>query len=518
MDPAVATLHRDDHLWVVDKPSGVCTHRTSATAQEGVYEYLLRRHEGPLALLHRLDKGTSGVLVFGRSPAANRALTQQLTARAVRKRYQLLVEDDPQRPTKLTCDKRLRRKPGRGKAELDAETRFVFEERGAGLALYSAYPEGGRPHQVRVHAAQLGMPILGDGDYGGIDAPRLCLHAAEVRFEHPSGEPYTAQAPLPASFRALLADEPRPRVAAVAASEARVGWVATPETDAYLWIDRHHDGFPNVRVERLGDVAHVLHYDDDASLGRAQVDALLRAGCAAVVERQRPRRGEQPPPALTGGELAELAFTVRELGLRFKVDLEASGTSSGLFLDQRETRRALLEADRSGMTALNTFAHTGALSVAAARAGAKTLSLDLSKRYLAWARENLELNGIDPGEHDFVYGDTRDWLRRFAKKGRRFDLVLLDPPSYSTYKGKSWSVARDLPALLSEGLKLLAPGGELYVSTNLRRMTATTFLGHVEQSARGRGLGVEFVTLPLDHRSGPKDAPYLKGAWLRPKA
>ncbi|MCA8921390.1 MAG: class I SAM-dependent methyltransferase [Planctomycetes bacterium] len=517
MDPAVNSLHQDADLWVVDKPSGVSTHRASATAQEGVYEYLLRRHEGPLALLHRLDKGTSGVLVFGRTPAANRALTEQLTARAVRKRYLLVCRDDPRRPAQLVCDKRLRRKPGRGKAELDAETRFTRLEQGSGLALYEARPQGGRPHQVRVHAAQLGMPILGDGDYGGLDAPRLCLHAAEVAFEHPRGGPCEATAPLPESFRALLAGASRPYVAALAAGEARRGWVATPDTDAFLWLDRHYDGFPRARVERLGEVAHVLHYDEDAQLRRDQVDALLRAGCGAVVERLRPRSGEQPPPQVTGGSLADLRFEVRELGLRYWVDLAASGTSSGLFLDQRETRRALLGADRAGQRVLNTFAHTGALSVAAASAGAETLSLDLSKRYLAWARENLELNGLDPAAHDFMYGDTRDWLRRFAKKGRQFDLVLLDPPSYSTHKGKSWSVERDLAALIGEGLRVLAPGGELYVSTNLRRMTAAAFLGHVENAARGRALACEFVTLPLDHRSGAQDPPYLKGAWLRPR-
>ncbi|MEZ6184870.1 MAG: pseudouridine synthase [Planctomycetota bacterium] len=513
MDPAVASLDQDPDLWVVNKPSGVSTHRSSAVAQEGIYEYLQRRSAGPLALLHRLDKGTSGVLVFGRTPAANKALTEQLAARQVEKRYLLVAQDDPARPERLVCDKRLRRKPGRGKAELDAETRFTLLERGGGFALYEARPQGGRPHQVRVHAAQLGLPLVGDGEYGGLDGPRLFLHAAEVRFRHPQGHPYRVEAPLPESFRALLAGAPRPEVAARAAAEARAGWVATPDTDAYLWIDRHHDGFPHARVERLGAVAHVVHYAD-APLTREQRDALLALGASAVVERQRPRKGEQPPPALTAGALGDLRFRVRELGLDYWVDLEASGTSSGLFLDQRETRRRLLEVDRSGQTALNTFAHTGALSVAAARAGAETLSLDLSKRYLAWARENLELNGIDPGAHDFMYGDTRDWLRRFAKKGRRFDLVLLDPPSYSTHKGSSWSVARDLSALIAEGLKVLAPGGELYVSTNLRRMKPEAFLEHVRQASSGRPLRCEFVTLPLDHRAGPQDPPYLKGAWL----
>src|ERR1700722_7436295 len=121
------------------------------------------------------------------------------------------------------------------------------------------------------------------------------------------------------------------------------------------------------------------------------------------------------------------------------------GYSVGLFLDQRDNRRRFLTnhvaADfplfpngAAGAEVLNTFAYTCGFSVCAAKAGARTTSLDLSKKYLDWGKRNFALNGLDPAAHDFIYGDTFDWLRRLAKKGRAFDPVVLDPPTFSQSK------------------------------------------------------------------------------------
>ena len=241
-------------------------------------------------------------------------------------------------------------------------------------------------------------------------------------------------------------------------------------------------------------------------------------GVRAVFEQRRPRGGGGGTARLVCGT-AGSRFEVTELGLRYRIDLEASATSSGLFLDQRETRRRLRSPALAGRTVLNAFAHTGSLSVAAASAGAETLTLDLSKRYLDWARDNLRANGIDPAEHDFIYGDAIEWMARLGKKGRTFDLVLIDPPSSSTTGGrgnKRWAVERDLHDVVTRGARLCAPDGTLFVSTNLRRMPWDLFLRQVGEGldAAGRTGSIETQTLPLDHRSGPGDPPYLKAAWI----
>jgi 23S rRNA (cytosine1962-C5)-methyltransferase len=523
-------LHEDDDVLAVMKPHGVNTHRPDAHAQEGMYEAVLgaRATNEAVGLMHRLDKETSGALLLGKTPRANRALTEQLSSRALDKRYLLLVARSDTRPARLVCDDKIK-KPRRGAPEQDAETEFERLARGPAWDLMEARPRTGRTHQVRVHAARLGMPILGDGTYGGATAARLCLHAARVRLEHPAGTgPLEIIAPPPEAFAAILegASPHAPLTAARCALEARTWLVDVRETDAFLWIDRHHDGFADVRVEKLGSTALVIRYDERSErLPHATLAALLEAAgvgagatLTAVWEQRRPKKGTGGPATRLHGDAAA-AFTVKELGLSYALDLGASPTSTGLFLDQRETRRRLLGMDLRGKACLNGFSHTGALSVAAARAGAVTTSLDLSKRYLDWGRENLRLNGLDPAAHDFIYGDALDWLRRLEKKGRRFDLVLLDPPSFSTTgKGKkTWSAERDLGTLVAQGARLTSAGGTLFVSTNLRRLPVARFLDLVAEGLRESGRAAKEVmltTLPLDHRSGPQDPPYLKAAWI----
>ena len=507
-------VHEDDHLLAVAKPAGVNTHRADTHAQDGMYEWVQRQRPGPsLSVLHRLDKATSGVLVFGRTPEANRALTAQFTAREVAKSYELLTASRGGVADRLRSELPIDGAP--------ATTELALQESGPGGRRYGARPHSGRTHQVRIHARALGVPVAGDDEHGGAAAARLFLHAASLGLAHPDGTALALGVARPPSFdRVLAGDDPvGAPLRALVAHEARAALFDPADTNAYLWIDRGHDGFPDVRVERLGDVALVLDYREGADpMPREWIDALHRCvDLQGVYVQRRPRRGGGGPARRIAGA-APARFDVVELGARFAVDLEASATSSGLFLDQRETRRELLASDLAGRTVLNAFAHTGALSVAAARAGAETLTLDLSPRYLDRARENLRLNGIDPGDHDFIYGDALGWMDRLARKGRRFDVVLVDPPSSSTSRkgAKRWAVDRDLPSLVERAATLCAPGGRIFASTNLRRMRWPTFLDLVGSglAAAGRSGVVDTRTLPLDHRSGPGDPPYLKAAWV----
>ena len=507
----------DEHLLVVTKPAGVNTHRSDAHAQDGMYEWVQRQRPAEsLSVLHRLDKATSGLLLFGKSTLANRSLAAQFEDRRVDKRYELITGRDDQRSATVRCGAPIDGRP--------ASTDFTVVAAGPRLVRVDARPHTGRTHQVRAHAAASGMPILGDADFGGEPAPRVFLHAAALGVEHPVVGSMELTSDRPASFDRVLAaagpaDVTDLSLAALVAHEARAALFDRADTDAYLWIDRHHDGFPGTRVERLGDVALALAYSDDGgNLPDAWIDAWTSVGdLSAVYEQHRPRGG--------GGGLAQLRwgrpqprFEVTELGCRYLIDLEVSATSSGLFLDQREARRRLLSTDLSGRTVLNAFGHTGSLSVVAAAAGGETLTLDLSKRYLDWARDNLRRNDLDPTDHDFVYGEALEWLARFAKQGRTFDVVLVDPPSSSTpRRGRGrWTVERDLHHLVELAAAVCAPGGTLFVSTNLRRMDWGQFEAHLDRGllAAGRRGDVEHHTVPIDHRVGRGDRPHLKSAWV----
>ena len=127
---------------------------------------------------------------------------------------------------------------------------------------------------------------------------------------------------------------------------------------------------------------------------------------------------------------------------------------------------------------MNLFAYTCAFSVAAASAGARTSSVDLSGRLLGWGKENFRLNGLNPtdGEHFFCAGDVFETLRRFARQGRRFDGAVLDPPTFSRdRKGKVFRVEDDFGVLVALTVPLLTPGGWMLCSSNARTLTAGTF-------------------------------------------
>jgi 23S rRNA (cytosine1962-C5)-methyltransferase len=173
----------------------------------------------------------------------------------------------------------------------------------------------------------------------------------------------------------------------------------------------------------------------------------------------------------------------------------------------------------AGAEVLNVFAYTCAFSVCAALAGARATSLDLSKKYLDWGRRNFALNSLDPAGHDFIFGDAFDWLRRLAKKGRSFDVVLLDPPTFSTSKdGGRWQAERDYGRLVTATLPLVKTGGVLFASTNAARLTPEVFVTTVREAIAASGRRVlkeHYAPQPPDFPISKSEPAYLKTTWLR---
>jgi 23S rRNA (cytosine1962-C5)-methyltransferase len=202
----------------------------------------------------------------------------------------------------------------------------------------------------------------------------------------------------------------------------------------------------------------------------------------------------------------------------------------GLFLDQRDNRRRFLAnhvaADfplfaggTHGVEVLNTFAYTCGFSVCAAKAGARTTSLDLSKKYLEWGRRNFTLNGLDPAGHDFIYGDVFDWLKRLGKKGRLFDAIVLDPPTFSQSKEHgAFRAEKDYGDLVRVALPLLKLGGVLLASTNAATLKPEDFVEQVTSAIRasGRKLAQQhYVPQPPDFPVSREEPGYLKTFWLK---
>jgi 23S rRNA (cytosine1962-C5)-methyltransferase len=523
-------VFEDGHLLVVNKPPGWNTHSPSPHAGEGIYEWL--RHREPrwadLAIVHRLDKETSGLLVFGKTSLANRSLTQQFERREIGKTYLLLTRHRPRQP-RLTVRSRIvrdgdryRSLPATQTAE-DAITEFEViadapETECGGDTLLRASPLTGRTHQIRVHAAESGFPISGDALYGGAAnaSGRVCLHAARLTLRHPAtGEPLEWRADA--------------RFIGVSAAEQRRSAIIVPaETNAFR-ADHGEASGASTFVDVLGDFTLIQSATADRWPPRPE-DPSARGGTYFKrLDRHIGRAAESAGPEFLGGRRAPERFPVRENGVIYELSF-GEGYSVGLFLDQRDNRRRLLTnhvaagfplfADGpAGREVLNCFAYTCAFSVCAALAGARTTSLDLSKKYLDWGRRNFGLNGIDPAAHDFIFGDTFDWLRRLAKKGRTFDLVLLDPPTFSRSKEHGeFRAESDYGELVAAALPVLKPGGVLFASSNAARLEPERFLAQVRDALRaaGRRATVEhYVPQPPDFPISRDQPAYLKTVWLR---
>lgn len=227
-------------------------------------------------------------------------------------------------------------------------------------------------------------------------------------------------------------------------------------------------------VERLG-ADLLISYKHDGTR-----DELL-AACGAwpawsgvAIERIfgkfLPRQNaERVTPVLLSGDAAlPLATVVRENGVAYGLDFGA-GYSAGLFLDQRANRAFLR---RSGpRRVLNTFAYTCSFSVVAALAGASTVSVDLSKKSLDRGRANFALNGLEVAGHKFMADSVLDVLPRLARRGERFDAIILDPPTFSRdHEGTAFQVERDFEPLLLAALEVAAPAAHVLLSTNCTRL------------------------------------------------
>ncbi|MCX7886819.1 MAG: class I SAM-dependent methyltransferase, partial [Verrucomicrobiae bacterium] len=468
-----------------NKPSGINTHRADPLGAEGVHEWLCRRY-GALSIHQRLDKETSGVMVFGRSRVADQSLSRQFASHQVRKEYLLLTA---RRPTRRVFVAR----------SGEAATEFELLQSIGNRFLLRASPLTGKRHQIRRHAAENGFPILGDTLYGGEPASRLMLHAHRLVLEHPaSGEPLKFHASIPAVFER---DDPL-----VAASEFRE-LIFGEDTTAFRLISGAADGFANVNVDFYDGRLLVQWLGEHADAGFYD-----RLQGSAVYEQICTKQRRTVPRCVRG--TAEGRFVVQENGVKFLVAF-GEGLSTGLFLDQRENRWRLLHMDLRGKTVLNTFAYTCSFSVAAAKAGAITTNVDLSRNYLSWGMDNFRLNNLCVEYHEFLRGDVFDWLKRFAKSGRRWDMVIVDPPTFSSTKsGSRFQAARDYDQLVAQAALLVAPGGWLFCSANQRTLSAE----RLERCLKLCGREVierEFVTLPFDFRTAEGEVPYLKSWWAQ---
>ena len=279
-------------------------------------------------------------------------------------------------------------------------------------------------------------------------------------------------------------------------------------TDAYRIVNGAADGFPGLTLDRFGDRLQVQFFGPEMLPRRREfvdaVAAMFNPACIVVKERLS-RSGkslENAPMEVAFGTRDSAVGTVREGGARFHVDL-LDTVNPGLFLDMRHVRLEVEERFRAmtgegskkipacaGMTSggprfLNLFSYTCSFSVHARLGGAAVATnADISGKILDKGRENYALNGLDLRPGEFFRGNALEYVRWAAKKGLKFDGIVLDPPSFARFKGFNFNVREHLMPLVSECAQILNPHGFFMVSSNYSEFALDTFAHDVLAAVR----------------------------------
>jgi 23S rRNA (cytosine1962-C5)-methyltransferase len=302
-------------------------------------------------------------------------------------------------------------------------------------------------------------------------------------------------------------------------------------TNAFRMVHGESDGLPGVVADRYDRWAVLKLYSAGLTPHRAAVVEALRGeaeGLAGVYGRDEIPRddldeaGEAGAPqgrVLWGGEPPE-RIPVDEHGMTLLVDVRR-GQKTGHFLDQRENRRMVRDLSRGRAQALNLFSYTGGFSVAAALGGARqVVSVDVDRDALALARENFAANGLDPGAHGFAAEDAFESLARSKREGRRFDLVVCDPPAFAKSQRTVDAAVAGYASLNRAALAVLAPGGLLVTASCSARVSAEQFFDAVKEAAFKARVELQVIAetrQPPDHPVSPqfREGRYLKSLVLR---
>jgi len=283
---------------------------------------------------------------------------------------------------------------------------------------------------------------------------------------------------------------------------------ASAGTDAYRIADGE-----GCRIERFCDGAIISYAAEEPPVGVVDELAAWCQRAGVLIQRIYGRRlvtapGRNDAPHSIGSAPPQHTAVAHEEGLSYEIDFLA-GYSCGLFLDQRANRRRVHAANTGTM--LNLFSYTCSFSVAAAAAGARTLSIDLSKAALERGRRNFALNRLALDGHRFIADDALDVLPRLARRGEKFEWIILDPPTFSRGRnGRLFRAEKDYGRLIEMASACAVPGAMILLSTNCSTLDASKL----------RALGSRHVPRSVIFFASPElpDIPAGHGAvtiWMR---
>ena len=290
-------------------------------------------------------------------------------------------------------------------------------------------------------------------------------------------------------------------------------------TNAYRLVNSYGDALPEVTIDVYNKNLLVQYFKPyDNHIKNEIYHALNEILTPDSITEKLRLKGEDIKTHLVSGKEILRNFVVLENGIKFNISfLEGGGT--GLFLDQRDNRKKI-QALANNKEILNCFCYTSSFSIYTSLGGAtKTTNIDLSKKAIEWSKNNFLLNQLDVNNHEFIIGDVWDWLRRFQKKERTFDVIIIDPPSFSTSKTTVFTVEKDIPRLIGAGLNILREDGILAFSTNIAKINFSKFfqlLSRVKDFTQKTYKLIDVSSQGLDYPTDGVHAiePYLKFVML----
>ncbi len=255
----------------------------------------------------------------------------------------------------------------------------------------------------------------------------------------------------------------------------RSAYINPAATNAYRLINSYGDDAPEITVDVYGKSLLVQYFQAyEAGAKEALYRALKETLMPENITEKTRLKGEAVKTRFISGKELPGDFVALENGMKFSVSFHEGG-GTGLFLDQRDNRRKV-QSLAKGKEVLNCFCYTSSFSIYASGGGAaRTINVDLSRKAIEWSKKNFLLNQFDVNAHEFITGDVWDWLNLFHKRGRMFDIIILDPPSFSTGKTTVFTVEKDFPRIAGMGLNVLRKDGILAFSTNIAKMNFSKF-------------------------------------------
>lgn len=293
------------------------------------------------------------------------------------------------------------------------------------------------------------------------------------------------------------------------AVKKRANLYASEDTTAFRVFHGEGDGIGGLTIDFFNGFYMVSWYSEGIYSFREDIYNSLNniVNARGVYEKLRFSTNGQyvEQDDYVSGEKGEFPLIVKENGMNFAVDLN-DGAMTGIFLDQRNVRKALRDKYSEGKTVLNTFSYTGAFSVAAALGGSVgTTSVDLAKRSLPKTIEQFAVNGIDYESQDIKVMNVFDYFNYAARHHLKFDVVVLDPPSFARTKKMTFSTAKDYPKLIKDTLRITNDGGIIIASTNNASFNMRKFKTFIDKAFAEMNIRYKI----LEEHQLPEDFPVL---------